>query len=161
METISSEAVSEERNVQRPALTGVGLSDPKQEVLLKKCRLCRTEKAIDQFSICRTAGTKDGLQSYCKECFADLKRYQRYGVCKVKFAEMLVKQKGACAICGSKFSNSRYHKLSIDHDHKTGKVRELLCQMCNLAISNMKENPIRLRAAATYLERHGSNSDMV
>ena len=42
--------------------------------------------------------------------------------------------------------------LRVDHDHDTGKVRDLLCDACNKALGAMKENPGRFRAAAAYIE---------
>jgi hypothetical protein len=55
----------------------------------------------------------------------------------------------ACQVCGSSGSNRR---LSVDHDHTSGKVRGLLCASCNFAIGNMGDDPDKLRAAANYLE---------
>jgi hypothetical protein len=59
---------------------------------------------------------------------------------------MVSKQGGICAIC-------RETKIDrIDHDHKTGKVRGLLCHCCNAALGLFRDLPDRLRAAAEYLE---------
>jgi hypothetical protein len=55
--------------------------------------------------------------------------------------------KAACEICGSK------NKLGIDHDHKTGKIRGVLCTNCNTAIGLAKDSPDRLRLIIQYLER--------
>jgi len=44
--------------------------------------------------------------------------------------------------------------LSVDHCHATGRIRGLLCAKCNQAIGLMKDNPIFLRRAADYVERH-------
>lgn len=51
-----------------------------------------------------------------------------------------------CAICAST------EQLVGDHDHATGKARGILCRQCNLAVGNMGDDPVRLRAAAAYLE---------
>jgi hypothetical protein len=62
-------------------------------------------------------------------------------------------QGGVCAICGSQ-SASKYKKirLYIDHCHKTGLVRGLLCRHCNSVLGFMNDNPELLRKAADYLE---------
>lgn len=45
----------------------------------------------------------------------------------------MLSQGGACGICGFKHADS-FKGLHLDHDHKTGKVRGLLCCACNLAL---------------------------
>jgi hypothetical protein len=60
---------------------------------------------------------------------------------------------GVCAICGRP---PKTRKLHVDHDHKTGKVRGLLCYTCNRFILGRYATPAKLRAAADYLERNGA-----
>jgi len=59
--------------------------------------------------------------------------------------KLFKEQKGLCAICKTST------KLVIDHDHKTGKIRGLLCHNCNIGLGNMKDSPDILRAASLYL----------
>lgn len=54
-------------------------------------------------------------------------------------------------MCGTKLGSSRWTKMAIDHCHKTGQVRGLLCTNCNTAIGLMKDSPERLEAAASYI----------
>lgn len=54
---------------------------------------------------------------------------------------------GRCAICGEVPDAP----LCIDHDHKTGRVRGLLCSRCNLALGLVRDDPATLRRAAAYL----------
>lgn len=57
------------------------------------------------------------------------RRYQKlYGISTDEYEKMLAFQEGGCAICGRKPKNLR---LSVDHDHRTGEVRGLLCHICN------------------------------
>lgn len=116
----------------------------------KTCRLCHTEKPLDEFYYRKDSNK---YRSECKDCLIELVKYREYGVCKVKYEELLLAQGGSCAICKTKFSNSRYNKLSIDHCHTTGKVRGLLCNNCNTAIGLLKESIHRLEAAKEYLQR--------
>lgn len=74
---------------------------------------------------------------------------ERYGITAHDFEQMLDRQNGVCAVC--KETQLGGKNLCIDHDHKTGKVRGLLCVACNMAIGYMKDDPQRLRAAADYL----------
>jgi hypothetical protein len=68
-----------------------------------------------------------------------------YGITKEVYDKFIKDQAGKCSIC----NNSR--KLSIDHDHKTGKIRGLLCKHCNSSIS-LFENKKLFKKALEYLE---------
>jgi len=58
---------------------------------------------------------------------------------------------GICRICGTPFR--KFNKTpSIDHDHKTGKVRGLLCSSCNLLLGSIEKNNIDPAAFTRYLE---------
>lgn len=80
---------------------------------------------------------------------------RKYGVTLEWYEETLVAQGGCCAVCGY-VPEKGQRRLAVDHDHETGVVRGLLCQLCNLSVGYMKDDPILLRAAATYLESHDS-----
>lgn len=73
-----------------------------------------------------------------------------YGLTVQEMRKLLENKR--CAICNSLFSKTK-HK-HIDHCHKTGKVRGLLCSNCNHALGKMRDDPILLRNAANYLEEH-------
>lgn len=78
-----------------------------------------------------------------------------YNLTLERYAEMLAEQRGVCALCfcpETRKTRGKEFWLTVDHDHKTGKVRKLLCHKCNAGIGFMGENPDRLRAAAAYLE---------
>ncbi len=55
-------------------------------------------------------------------------RLKKYGLTPAKYRAMLRLQGGTCAICGRPPRSIRLH---VDHNHKTGKVRALLCYFCN------------------------------
>lgn len=59
---------------------------------------------------------------------AKLKHY--YNLTLSEYNTMFKKQKGQCAVCG-RHQMSLNRRLDIDHDHATGKVRGLLCSVCN------------------------------
>jgi hypothetical protein len=65
------------------------------------------------------------------------------------YEAQLARQDGHCAICPNTPKSRRLH---IDHDHKTGKVRGLLCFPCNRLLLHRGVTPTLLRAAAAYLE---------
>ena len=88
------------------------------------------------------------LLSY-KKC--DLKRY--YGLTIEEWEALFVAQGRACAVCKSVYPGRKTGHWSTDHDHTTGKVRGILCNGCNMALGQAKDDPQRLRALADYLER--------
>lgn len=64
--------------------------------------------------------------------------------------EMFDRQKGLCACCGDPPGEKA---LSVDHDHITGQVRDLLCQRCNPGIGYFQDDPERLQKAIDYLQK--------
>ena len=82
-----------------------------------------------------------------KDRKASLKR--KYGMTVEDYDRMFKKQNGVCAICHTR---QLYQKLAVDHCHKTGQIRGLLCQHCNRSIGLMFDSPFRLRNAAEYIE---------
>jgi len=78
----------------------------------------------------------------------------KYGISLEEYEHMLAAQCGRCAICGKHESNL-YVRLSVDHNHKTGKVRGLLCRRCNSMLGFCDESVHLLQTAIAYLERSG------
>lgn len=82
---------------------------------------------------------------------------QQYGLTPEGFDAMLAAQGGVCIICGNppdpdgRGTASRLHP---DHDHVTGRTRDLLCLSCNVGVGHFRDDPALLRAAAEYIERH-------
>lgn len=80
----------------------------------------------------------------------------RYGIDSEQFQAMFLRQAGNCAIC--KRHQSEFKRtLSVDHNHKNGQVRELLCDLCNRAIGYLQDCSDLVKAAAAYLEKHNGN----
>jgi len=73
-------------------------------------------------------------------------RKRKYGLTIEQFAALIERQGNACAIC--RVVPERFH---VDHDHKTGAVRGLLCASCNKALGAFKDNAQILEAAIVYL----------
>lgn len=59
---------------------------------------------------------------------------------------------GRCDICGGE-PDGRWKSLNIDHCHRTGKLRGLLCSKCNRAIGYFADDPKLLEAAIRYLKK--------
>ena len=73
-----------------------------------------------------------------------------YGITPEQYAVMFKTQRGRCAICKRKSPR----RLHVDHCHRTGLLRALLCNRCNLGIGYFDDRPDLMRKAATYLVRH-------
>ena len=67
---------------------------------------------------------------------------KKYRVSEKTFLEMLKDQKNACEICLKEFvlGKDGYPECDIDHDHKTGKARGLLCRSCNVALGRIENH---------------------
>ncbi len=76
-----------------------------------------------------------------------------YGVTLVEYDEMFESQNGNCAICGLPEINKR---LAVDHCHKTGTVRSLLCNRCNTALGMVEENENTLLSMINYIQMYNT-----
>lgn len=79
---------------------------------------------------------------------------RRYGLTPAEVVSMRTAQGNRCAVCGDSFSVIL--TPHVDHDHKTGRVRGLLCRHCNAFIGHAREDTVRLNAAIAYLTRNAS-----
>lgn len=133
----------------------------------KRCPKCGVRKPPDAFD--NSSKTKDKLQGYCRECKTSYSRerylrvrspernehyrlYQKYRLGRTDKWAMEDAQQGQCAIC----SEVPPRGLVVDHDHKTGKVRALLCSNCNTGLGLFDDRPALLWAAAEYLKKHST-----
>jgi hypothetical protein len=142
---------------------------------LKRCGKCKQHLPLNQFS--KTTQTKDKLYCYCKACAskvakeahqrlkADPIRYEAYlakernrhlkrtfGITAQDYDQMLANQNGGCAICGATECSSGA-SLAVDHCHRTGKVRGILCRDCNTSLGKLKDDRNILLKAVEYLDR--------
>lgn len=83
----------------------------------------------------------------------DRRLRQTYGITLKQYDMMFDDQNGVCWICGKPPIGQ---PLSVDHCHKTGVVRGLLCHTCNRGLGYYKDNPDWLERAAQYLRLRGS-----
>jgi hypothetical protein len=76
-----------------------------------------------------------------------------YGMTLEEYTDLLARQGLGCAICGAP-ENADGRSLHVDHDHKTGRVRGILCADCNFGLGKFKDDPELLQAAIDYLATH-------
>lgn len=86
---------------------------------------------------------------------------RKYNLDAEEYLQMLLDQNNKCLICKkaetNKTTNGDIRPLSVDHCHKTGRVRGLLCNQCNAGLGNFKDNLESLRSAVEYLSRFEEN----
>lgn len=69
--------------------------------------------------------------------YSKKRKFAKYGITEEEYLEMFNKQGGTCAICGGP-PDTRWKMLAIDHNHETGKVRGLLCMVCNTMLGRLE-----------------------
>ena len=77
-----------------------------------------------------------------------LREARRYGISGAAQELLLEKQGHVCAICQRPAGHKR---LGVDHDHETGRVRGMLCGLCNTALGSLRDDPELCERAARYL----------
>jgi hypothetical protein len=88
-----------------------------------------------------------------KRRFDTLKR--KYGITKERFDRLFKLQEGVCAICGGvNIPGLKHGVLAVDHDHKIGNVRGLLCDRCNRVLGFTQDSKGLLAKMIGYLDRH-------
>lgn len=127
--------------------------------LQRRCKTCHAIRAREWWA-------KNGKQAYQQHkqqqqdwrvknperYAARQRRYhlrRKYGFDQAEFQQRIVEQGGKCACCGDGGI-----ELVVDHCHRVGKVRELLCQSCNKMLGCANDSVQRLMAAVRYLEKH-------
>lgn len=133
------------------------------EITTKKCSKCKVEKLLEDFS--KHKNEKYGRHHYCRLCNSiQKKNTYNYTIAKNKFISnkykinmeivenMYLNQNKCCKICGvHKEKVTKFGGLYIDHCHKTGKVRGLLCVKCNTLIGVASDKISILNKAIEYL----------
>jgi len=89
---------------------------------------------------------KDRVRAYNAKRIPQARAW-KYGLSQEEYSAMLKAQNNCCAICVSLFQSSP----TIDHDHKTEKVRGLLCMNCNLGLGHFRDEPLYIASAIRYL----------
>ena len=126
--------------------------------LQSKCKECNSKLAMrpDQ----KAKRTEYASLRWKSGVLRDQRYKKNFGITLEDYDRMFAKQKGVCEICGSpqeKRSSGRggvVTNLAVDHCHKSGKVRGLLCGKCNSFIGFAEDSKQRLEKAIEYLKFH-------
>jgi len=139
-----------------------------------RCLKCKELKPHTAFY--RRTRSKNGLQDNCIDCdrkqrsasyranrahYAAYNRLKNYGIDQAQYDTMVQAQGGVCAICLEEpvEISKKGTYLGVDHDHRTGTVRGLLCHFCNAGLGGIERNAsvdeaqARLLRAAEYINQ--------
>lgn len=149
--------------------------------MIINCKNCKKDKTSELFG--KDRSRKNGYHPYCKVCkslinneWAERNKSRRaeyhrqnadrwkqnkannrliklYGITLDDYQNMLQKQNHICSICKS-VEKTKNRTLSVDHDHKTNKIRELLCQRCNAALGMLEEDPRIIGNLLDYIKKY-------
>ena len=141
---------------------------------MRTCNICNQTKPLSEFYQTIRNGEPYGYHGKCKSCYVkkqqekydpikkrdeNLKRV--YGIGIQENNTLLEQQNHRCAICESIDPKGRksgrgggVDVFYVDHDHKTGKVRGLLCNICNRTMGYIGENSGVLEEMIKYLQKH-------
>ena len=126
-------------------------------VIMKKCGICEEVKPLDEFY--KHSKGSQGRQSRCKACNKIVGRKYRkphhvmrskLGLSDADIQKLYDRSEGLCEnpSCRAPAGNRALH---LDHDHKTGKPRGLLCHGCNTALGALKDNHEIILGLSQYL----------
>lgn len=140
---------------------------------MKKCSKCQLNKPFEFFD--NNKAKTDGKATECKECRKIKKKEElekdylgtrlkersnnlkrMFGMSLEQYDNKLQKQEGVCAICKGLCKSGK--RLAVDHNHTTGKIRDLLCGNCNGGLGKFQDNPELLLKAAEYLKEHNDRT---
>jgi hypothetical protein len=113
----------------------------------RRCTRCSKNRAL-RFFTPRGKLCADCRKKGRSKASHEFRVQDTYGLEAGEYDRLFEAQGGKCAICGG----TRRQRLSVDHDHKTGIVRGLLCRMCNgRLLTAARDKPEVLLKAAEYL----------
>lgn len=134
----------------------------------KRCTKCGEHKPRSEFYPHSKA--KNGVSAWCRDCTKRVasekqkadkdgvkvrnrksKLKRAFGLTLEQYDDMLKAQGCRCALCGSDFPGGR-GRFVVDHCHTTGRIRGLLCNLCNVGLGALRESPSLLSKAIEYLE---------
>ena len=146
------------------------------------CKYCGEAKPLEDF-VKREWNHADGRDNRCKNCYAAKQReyynrnreqYSRasknrslkrkYGIDLGQFEQLLEDQNHQCAICDQqleiswdgKWKNGNSRNSRLDHCHKNGVVRGILCHNCNAGLGMFDDSSMRLSRAIKYLQKEST-----
>lgn len=143
----------------------------------QRCCRCGVIQPLSEFV--RSKRTTSGAGSSCRAC-ENARRQKKnrtpiqqraderaqfeanirssYGISVEDWARLFHLQRGLCAVCGDVLIHDRQRGVNVDHCHRTGRIRGLLCHYCNKAAGLVRDRPAIAAALAAYLRNTSDGS---
>ena len=136
-----------------------GKDGSKRTGLSPHCRGCRAIQSRRYYEANKEKCNETSIKGYRDVCdtqeykVARRKAYMKrtYGITPEDYDSRFIEQGGRCGICG-KHQIALSRSLVVDHCHHTGKIRGLLCHVCNVGIGALGDSADLLKNALRYLE---------
>jgi hypothetical protein len=125
------------------------------------CKLCENKRNV---AFRETSRFKEWNAEYTQSEHCKLIRHRlhrkhdlrkKWKMTEAEYDHKLQEQGGVCAICGGQEIKKGWH-MSIDHDHATGKIRDILCSRCNVILGQARDSVPFLEKCIEYLKKHES-----
>ena len=113
------------------------------------CIACREPFPLTEFYVHRAGSGRNSYDSRCNGCRKKEMIVHRLGNSVEEYESLLSEARGLCAICHGSYGD----RPNVDHCHKTGKIRGVLCSRCNSGIGLFLDSTQLLDAAIRYLDR--------
>jgi hypothetical protein len=133
----------------------------------KRCSVCGLVRGCSNFS--RNSKGWWGLEWACRAChtarnrrsvlnnhggYSHYRLRAKYGIGRWDVDAMIEVQGGLCPIC------EKRPAVHVDHDHRTGRVREILCELCNGMLGAFRDDPAIVAKAIAYLYAHRADGQV-
>jgi hypothetical protein len=131
-------------------------SKTSQDGCASMCKGCMKEYRLEHYRRRKENGEERAFNQSRRRYLKSLNLQYNFGITVEDYEAMLQAQQGACAICKKpETSTNKFGKprdLAVDHDHRSGKVRGLLCCQCNQGLGAFQDCPELLSKAIVYLQ---------
>lgn len=124
---------------------------------IKKCCRCLRDLSVAMFN--NNKACKDELNCHCIDCERKKRRLGLYGISQYDYDKLLSDQDRKCACCGMN-QNDWFRPFDVDHCHKTGAVRGLLCGKCNTNLGRLGDDLESVKKSVEQLILYLGKTDM-
>lgn len=118
-----------------------------------KCSACGESFPPEHFYKSGASHGKNRKSTRCRKCCYLVHVERTFMLTKEEFSKMWDAQGGKCTLCGEALEVGA-RKVTVDHCHRSGLVRSLLCPLCNQGLGSFRDNPETLAKALVYLRLH-------